>query len=449
MDQRNEPTALSERTARNRGSFPLGFDRASDAARQTAAPVKAWQRWLGRRLLRSAGNPPISIILWNGEELHRGGDRPVARIHVRDPLAVRRTCSNPSLGFGDCYSDGQIDVEGDLVELLLAVEHSTGHASTPGPLASLFGRGMRRRGNSLAAARDNIYHHYDIGNKFYGLWLDDSLAYTCAYFPSPDVTLEEAQAAKFDHICRKLELRPGERVVEAGCGWGGLALHMARNYGVQVRAYNISREQVAYARRRATAEGLADRVEFVEDDWRNIAGEHDVFVSVGMLEHVGKENYARLGAVIRRACPRGRRGLIHSIGRNRPQPLDPWIERRIFPGAYGPTLAEMTAIFEPNDLSVLDVENLRLHYALTIRHWLQRFEKSADRVAAMFDERFVRMWRLYLSGSIAAFESGGLQLFQIVFAPAHRNDVPWTRTHLYTDARHAARERSEPKPHES
>src|SRR5690606_24874192 len=149
--------------------------------------------------------------------------------------------------------------------------------------------------NSLRKSRDNVYHHYDIGNEFYRLWLDEQLAYTCAYFPEPEVSLEAAQVAKFDHVCRKLNLRPGERVVEAGCGWGALALHMAREYGVTVRAYNVSREQIAYARRRAQEEGLADRVEFVEDDWRNVTGRYDAFVSVGMLEHVGKHNYRKLG----------------------------------------------------------------------------------------------------------------------------------------------------------
>src|SRR5262249_50669655 len=192
--------------------------------------------------------------------------------------------------------------------------------------------------------------------------------------------------------------------------------HMARKYGARVAAYNVSQEQVAHARQRARDEGLADRVEFIEDDWRNIRGRHDVFVSVGMLEHVGKTNYARLGEVIDRALTDKGRGLVHSIGRNKPAPVDRWIERRIFPGSYPPSLAEMMRVFEPKELSVLDVENLRLHYAQTLRHWLGRFERSVECIREMFDERFVRMWRLYLAGSVAAFETGELQLFQVAFA---------------------------------
>jgi cyclopropane-fatty-acyl-phospholipid synthase len=220
-------------------------------------------------------------------------------------------------------------------------------------------------------------------------------------------------------------------VVEAGCGWGGLALFMARHYGVNVRAYNISREQVAYAHQRAENEGFAGQVRYVLDDYRNIEGEYDAFVSVGMLEHVGKNDYQTLGKVVDRCLKPEGRGLIHSIGRNRPAPMNAWIERRIFPGAYPPSLLEMMDIFEPSGLSVLDVENLRLHYALTLEHWLERYEAHRDEVCAMMDKEFVRAWRLYLSGSVAAFRVGELQLFQVVFAKARNNALPWSRAHLY------------------
>jgi cyclopropane-fatty-acyl-phospholipid synthase len=211
----------------------------------------------------------------------------------------------------------------------------------------------------LAGSRDNIHKHYDLGNDFYSLWLGETMAYTCAYYPTAETTLDQAQVAKMDHVCRKLLLGANDTVVEAGCGWGSLALHMAGRYGAKVRAFNISKEQIAYARGRARELGLESRVDFVEDDYRNIKGTYDAFVSVGMLEHVGRENYPELGRVISRCLSNEGRGLIHSIGRNRPEPLHPWIERRIFPGAYPPSLGEMMQIFEPTNLSVLDVENLR------------------------------------------------------------------------------------------
>lgn len=389
-------------------------------------------RRLLSRLLSFLGSPPLELAL-------RGGalvtvPAAVARVTFASRGTLLAILADPWLRFGDAYSDGNVTVEGDLVGLLEAVYRAGEDA--PAERASLRQRAAaalrRPRRNTLAGSRDNIHHHYDIGNDFYALWLGSTMAYTCAYYPTPDATLDEAQVAKMDHVCRKLRLAPGESVVEAGCGWGTLALHMAQRYGVRVRAFNISHEQIVYARERAAREGLAGRVEYVEDDYRSISGHYDAFVSVGMLEHVGLRNYPTLGAIAER-CLGGRgRGLIHSIGRNFPAELHPWIEKRIFPGARPPSLAEMMRIFEPWNLSVLDVENLRLHYAQTLRQWLGLYERASDRVRAMFDERFVRMWRLYLAGSVAAFATGTLQLFQVVFAPGRSNDIPWTRAHLYS-----------------
>jgi cyclopropane-fatty-acyl-phospholipid synthase len=282
--------------------------------------------------------------------------------------------------------------------------------------------------NDLGTARHNVHHHYDLGNDFYRLWLDEEMVYTCAYFADPSRSLEEAQVAKMDRICRKLQLRPGERVVEAGSGWGAQALLMAKRYGVTVRAFNVSDEQVRYGRERARREGLSARVEFIEDDYRNITGTYDVFVSVGMLEHVGLPDYETFGRVIDRSLTPDGRGLLHFIGRNRPLPLNAWIRKRIFPGGYPPTLREVfDRVLEPRSMAVLDVENLRLHYAMTLEHWYRRFDDHAEQIAGMFDETFVRAWRLYLAGSKASFSTGWMQLFQVVFARGGSAAVPWSR----------------------
>jgi cyclopropane-fatty-acyl-phospholipid synthase len=391
--------------------------------------------WLLTRLRALLSDPPIELAVAGGARAGPAAEASLARVTFASRATLLRILRDPWLRFGDAYSDGQVTIDGDLVSLLEAVYRAGAGAETqtrPRPLKRVAQLIHRPHSNTLAGSRDNIHHHYDIGNRFYELWLGATMAYTCAYYPTPEATLDAAQTAKMDHVCRKVRLKAGESVAEAGCGWGTLALHMARQYGARVRAFNISHEQVAYARERAARAGLAGRVEYIEDDYRNISGHYDAFVSVGMLEHVGPANYETLGGVARRCLGSAGRGLIHSIGRNFPAPLQPWIEKRIFPGAYPPTLGQMMRVFEPWNFSILDVENLRLHYAHTLRDWLARFEAAGPQVRAMFDERFVRMWRLYLAGSVAGFTTGTLQLFQVVFAPGESNDVPMTRAHLYT-----------------
>jgi cyclopropane-fatty-acyl-phospholipid synthase len=329
---------------------------AEPASARRNASLEA--HWL-LNFLKLAGNPPVEFELWSGERVLAGNTPAVARIKLHDRKTLMGLLANPLVRFGDAYSEGAIDVEGDMVRMLEEIYRAGARAggrpkSLRQRIKGVLNRHQPRR-NTLEGSRDNIHHHYDIGNDFYSLWLGQTMAYTCAYYPTPTTALDEAQVAKMDHVCRKLRLRAGESVVEAGCGWGALALHMARHYGVKVRAFNISREQVAYARERAAREGLSSQVEYVQDDYRNISGRYDAFVSVGMLEHVGLVNYAGLGEVIARSIGSNGRGFIHSIGRNRRAPLSPWIEKRIFPGAYPPSLAEMMRIFEPHDISVLDV----------------------------------------------------------------------------------------------
>ncbi len=386
-----------------------------------------------RRLLSELGNPPVEFVLWSGERIAPSSAAPAIKVRIHDRSTLWRVLRDPQVQFGDGYAAGRVEVEGDLIELIgmiyRGMASAEGKRSLRARLAGLLRRSQR---NTMAGSRRNIHHHYDIGNDFYALWLGETMAYTCAYYPTAAASLEQAQVAKMDHVCRKLQLNAGDSVVEAGCGWGSLALHMAGRYGARVRAFNISREQVAYAREQAKQQGLDDRVEFIQDDYRNISGRYDVFASIGMLEHVGRENYAELGRVVRRSLNAAGRGLIHSIGRNRPGLLHPWIVRRIFPGAYAPSLGEMMQIFEPSGLSVLDVENIRLHYALTLRHWLDRYRAAEDRVRKMFDDTFVRMWRLYLAGSVAGFETGTLQLFQVLFTTPDNNRIPLTRQHLYS-----------------
>ena len=381
-------------------------------------------RWLADHLQRAIREANVRIELWDGSSPFEDG-RALGDLVIHDRRTLLGLIINPDLYFGETYMTRRLEVRGPLAPVVEALTR------LPTPATTWHDRLAAHCAwpNSLAGARRNVHLHYDLGNDFYERWLDAGMVYTCAYFPTPSATLEQAQTAKLDLICRKLQLRAGEVVVEAGCGWGALALHMARHYGVRVKAFNISREQIAYARARADCEGLGAVIDFIEDDYRNVTGTFDAFVSVGMLEHVGVRHFHSLAGVLQRVVrPGNGRGLLHFIGRDAPRPLNSWIRRRIFPGAYTPTLAEITTqVLAPAGMSVVDVENLRLHYARTLSCWSERFEAARNDVCTQYGDEFTRAWELYLAGSQAAFASGWMQLFQVVFAPRDSAPPWWTR----------------------
>lgn len=419
-----------------------GIDHAVQAASgiierpRGGSRVHPIDRWLAARVQRAIVPAAVQLRLWDGSAPDESPRAPIGELVVGDRRTLFGLAVNPDAWFGEAYMTGRLVVRGALETIVEALSHLSLAAPT-----------WRERvawalsaPNTPRAARENVLHHYDLGNDFYKLWLDEQLVYTCAYFPTPEAPLEEAQRAKLDRVCRKLRLRPGELAVEAGCGWGALALHMARHYGVRVRAFNVSQEQLAYARERAARERLAGLVEFIDDDYRNVTGRCDVFVSVGMLEHVGRQHFGSLARVLRRCLRRdGGRGLLHFIGRDVARPLNTWIRRRIFPGAYPPTLAEVaTQVLAPAEMTVIDVENLRLHYARTLAHWSDRFARANDEVRSRFGAEFQRAWELYLAGSQAAFATGWMQLFQVVFTPRESAPPSWTRAELFE--RHGERE---------
>lgn len=433
MAYQNSPSSDDAPTADLPGSRQSNALSIPLSEHDVSRASNAFERMLLRKLLKLAGSPPLRFELWDGTSVKLENQLTQFTLTLRDPKALMQLLANPNLAFGDLYSSGRLEVTGDLPELMILLYRSTHSARDNWPrwLERLWAN-HAPRSTGLSEARENIHHHYDLGNEFYQMWLDtEAMQYTCAYYESDDLTLEQAQLAKLEHVCRKLRLKPGQTVVEAGCGWGGLARYMARHYGVKVHAYNISREQLAYARAEARRQQLDHLIDYIEDDYRNISGQYDAFVSVGMLEHVGKSHYADMSDVISRALKPEGLALLHSIGRNRPMQMNAWIEKRIFPGAYPPSIAEFMTLCENGGFSVLDVENLRLHYAHTLEDWLKRFEAHSAEVSAMYDEHFTRAWRMYLAGSIAAFHASSLQLFQVVFAHGENNSVPRNRKHLY------------------
>jgi cyclopropane-fatty-acyl-phospholipid synthase len=397
---------------------------------RTSWPI---EKYLIKALHKSLAKPRIAFKLWDG---YRAGDScsTAPCVHINNRRVLWQLVQNPDMGFGEGYSTGDIDIDGDLVEMLEEYYQASNKSGEQRFLEWLINKQKHsplKFNINPHKAKNNAQHHYDLSNDFYRLWLDDEMVYTCAYYSRDYMTLEQAQFAKMEHICKKLQLKPGDTVIEAGCGWGGLSRHMARHYGVKVQAYNVSTAQLEEANKRCIAEGLDDRITYIEDDYRNICGTADVFVSIGMLEHVGPNHYGSLGEVIDRCLKDDGRGLIHTIGQNQSNPANPWLQKYIFPEGHPPTLREMMDIFEPYDFAIRDLENIGPHYALTLQHWLNHFENHKEKVKEMFDDFFVRMWRLYLSGSIANFTTGQLQLYQVLFNRAANQDLPLTREYMY------------------
>ena len=381
---------------------------------------------------------PFSVILPDGSAATHGHAPFAFTIHIKTSRAARDIVTKSSLGFGEAYTRGEVDVEGDLQGVAL-LSYELQERLLKGSLWERvrYVLGFFARRNTLAGSKKNIAAHYDLANSFYQLWLDAEMQYTCAYFDRPTDTLEDAQRQKMDLVCRKLRLQPGELVVEAGCGWGGLALHMARNYGVRVKSFNISKEQIAFARERAARLGIdSERIEYVHDDYRNIpnhVASCDKFASICMLEHVGRESYTAFHQLVAQVLRKPGLAMLQFISRTNPSPIsNPWLEKYVFPGYYNPSLGELIKPLEAahRELHLVDVENMRYHYALTLHHWLERFERNADRIRAQWGEAVVRTFRLYLNGGLADFAHGaGTLVYQVLLANGFDNGAPLTRHH--------------------
>jgi cyclopropane-fatty-acyl-phospholipid synthase len=371
---------------------------------------------------------------------------PEAAIILRDRRIVRRLVLNPLLAVGEAYMDGTlVPHDCGIYELLDVAAVNLRKNGLGHPVAHLryaINRLKRRldQFNPATRARRNVAHHYDLNGRLYSLFLDRDRQYSCAYFPRGDETLEEAQAAKKRHIAAKLCLdRPELRVLDIGSGWGGLALTLARDFGARVTGITLSAEQLAESRARASAEGLADRVSFEMMDYRAVNQRFDRIVSVGMFEHVGVGHYRSFFDTVARCLEDGGVALLHAIGRgDGPGSTNPWIAKYIFPGGYCPALSEVLPPIEASRLVVTDIEILRMHYAETLRHWRRRFAANRDAIAALYDERFCRMFELYLSGSEVAFRREDHMVFQIQLAH-HQTSVPLTRDYVTEMERPPAR----------
>lgn len=381
----------------------------------------------------------LTVRLPGGRTVVAGdGSGPAVVVRVTG-RGVRRIVAKPGLGVGEAYMEEDLVFEqGTIWDLLEVVGRSGGRIPKgPGSWTTKLKRRLKRRlqqGNARTAARRNVAHHYDLSNAFYRRWLDADLQYSCAYFQRPDMSLEEAQAAKKAHIAAKLALAPGQRVLDIGSGWGGLAMTLARDYGADVTGVTLSTEQLGLARERAAAAGLADRVRFELVDYRDVAGPFDRIVSVGMLEHVGAPNFRAYFQAVKRLLADDGVAVIHSIGRMEgPRVTNAFTHKYIFPGGYVPAISEIVAAAEDAGLWVTDIEVLRLHYAETLKEWRRRFLADPE-IPTQYDARFRRMWEYYLASAEVGFRYGGHMNFQIQLTK-RVDALPITRNYMADEAR--------------
>ena len=396
-----------------------------------------WAQILDRVLARGIAHGRLCVTFPDGSQRSYGPGGITARVAITDPALPRRILMNPQMALGEGYMAGGLTFpsDDDLRGFLAIAAGSASAGRLPWPMrmarrARVATKGLMQ-GNTLAASRRRVAHHYDIPDEFYALFLDDDLQYTCAYYPHASATLEDAQAAKMDHIAAKLCLRPGLRVLDIGCGWGGLALRLGARHGVQVTGITLSAVQLAAAQSRAQAMGLSHLVEFRLQDYRHVPDRFDRVVSVGMLEHVGAPHYVPYFAKLRDILTEDGIGLIHFIGCSGPPGvLSPWFQKYIFPGGYSPAFSEVISPLQRSGLVMADLEVWRGHYTRTLRDWQTRFRAHEGQITAMFDARFVRMWWWYLMAAEVSFTDMGHVVFQMQIA-RDAGAVPASRDYLY------------------
>jgi len=375
----------------------------------------------------------FAIEFWDGDAI-RFGNFPQVTLRLKTKSCAKKIIRKGFLGFGESYVKGDLEIENDLLKLFrlgFAIDFDDYQLSFWQRFRLLIHSLIDS--DTLRQAPKNISYHYDKGDEFYALYLDKTMTYSCAYFVKPDDSLEQAQLNKYEHIARKLLLKPNESLLDIGCGWGGMLIYAARKYGITGVGITLSKNQFQYANRKIKELGLQNQLKVLYQDYRHLSGKFDKIVSIGMMEHVGKRFIPTFIQEVSDLLKTGGLALLHTIGKDTPSAGDPWTFGYIFPGAYIPTLHEIVKEMGKTGFSILDVENLRLHYAKTLEKWTENFEGNIDKVRQLFDEGFVRQWRLFLNSTAAGFKYGNSRLFQILVSKGLDNTLPVTRAHVYQD----------------
>ncbi|HEX6462431.1 MAG TPA: cyclopropane-fatty-acyl-phospholipid synthase family protein [Candidatus Saccharimonadales bacterium] len=388
------------------------------------------EKQLYDQLMSKLRHGGVLVRFWDGDKRKYGPDEPYVTVTFHSPKALRAMARSLTLGFGEGYSKGLIDVKGPLTSLNRLISENRA-VFKPLPFSKALTPLHR---NVKSRQKNYIQHHYDIGNDFYKLWLDISMMYSCAYYKKLSDPLEKAQQQKVEHLLKKLQLQPGQRLLDIGSGWGTLLITAAKKYDITGLGITLSEEQLKHATEAAKKAGVSKKVSFELCNYQDLATRGESFdriISVGMFEHVGRGNHEYYFKAVDAMLREGGLTVLHTITQEFERPIDPWIDKYIFPGGYLPTNAEITHLAPRHGFRLLDYENLRLHYAMTLEEWLRRYESHERTVKKMFDEQFYRMWRLWLASSAAGFRYGDLGLGQFVFSKGINNNLPLTREQLY------------------
>ncbi|MEN8076802.1 cyclopropane-fatty-acyl-phospholipid synthase family protein [Clostridioides difficile] len=382
-----------------------------------------------KTFLKNFDEISFKLKFWDGEEITVGTEEPKFRIILNKPLKKKDLLTSTSLTFGEAYMNGDVEIEGDMFtvfnELLRCIDRFSTNFSS---LTKIFGGST-----SMKKQKEEVTSHYDIGNDFYKIWLDDTLSYSCAYFKNDNDSLHDAQMNKIHHILRKLNLAEGLTLLDIGCGWGGLLIEAAKTYKIKGLGITLSEEQHKAFKERIKAENLEDYLDVKIMDYRELKKSgltFDRIVSVGMLEHVGRPNYNLFFENVDDVLNKGGLFLLHYISGLKESEGDAWIKKYIFPGGVIPSLREIISISGDYKYHTIDIESLRLHYKRTLLQWAKNFDDNIDEVRKMFDEEFIRMWRMYLYSCAASFNNGVIDLHQILFVKGVNNQLPMTREYM-------------------